>query len=601
MHTNGYTLNETGRKEKNLSFERYYQTVFPWGESEYGEYGEFEEYLRSPLPICVRLCKNNQVVFDKCLHALHNLAQVNRSEDDGCHEKLAEEITWLVKSCSVEAPYAWQINATQKLLNTGNIKLLYNVLIEHIALGHITRQEVVSMLPVVFLDVQPQHAILDLCAAPGSKTTQMLEMLSRRTTPDSGYVIANDVSYKRLCVLMHQCCRWTQNAQHLIVTKHCAMSFPSNTRFDRILCDVPCSGDGTLRKSPDLWQRWKPADAHAMHKQQIAILKRALELLKPGGRMVYSTCSMNPIENEAVVLHCLNNSKRSFKVKSVSEFVPNMRCTPGLSNWKVMLNNGDWFSSIEEVPQDVKRHVLPSMFPVQNTHKSIQIENAVRILPHFQNTGGFFIAVIEDCNDMSDSTDMEPKRTKHSKKVDEPCFTTLTAQNRRIIQEKIGLKSNFPWDRLVQRREEGKRTNIFMLTHTGADLVRNTAQLNFQNVGVKALEVQHEPVEAVSVYQEIASFIVSYTSEERVVPMSAGELLALIEASSTPAKAATDQSVSPQLENQRDFFIATSHLSESSPVYIAFSWNRFLKCWRPKMSLEQRKEILKSLSLANAP
>lgn len=74
-----------------------------------------------------------------------------------------------------------------------------------------------------------------------------------------------------------------------------------NLYFDRILCDVPCSGDGTTRKNPGVWKTWKPADGIGLHPLQLRILSRAIQMLKPGGRLVYSTCSYNPIENEAVV------------------------------------------------------------------------------------------------------------------------------------------------------------------------------------------------------------------------------------------------------------------------------------------------------------
>ena len=67
-------------------------------------------------------------------------------------------------------------------------------------------------------------------------------------------------------------------------------------RYDRILCDVPCSGDGTLRKSPDKWQRWRAASGLAQHPVQLAILKRGLELLAVGGRLAYSTCSLDPLQ-----------------------------------------------------------------------------------------------------------------------------------------------------------------------------------------------------------------------------------------------------------------------------------------------------------------
>lgn len=71
--------------------------------------------------------------------------------------------------------------------------------------------------------------------------------------------------------------------------------------FDRILCDVPCSGDGTIRKAPDIWRRWTPGNGNGLHPLQLRIALHACQMLKIGGRLVYSTCTFNPVEDEAVV------------------------------------------------------------------------------------------------------------------------------------------------------------------------------------------------------------------------------------------------------------------------------------------------------------
>ena len=76
-------------------------------------------------------------------------------------------------------------------------------------------------------------------------------------------------------------------------------------KFDRILCDVPCSGDGTLRKNLSLWKNFNSHLGHATHPLQLDILTKAFKLLKKGGRLVYSTCTFNPLENEAVIATAL--------------------------------------------------------------------------------------------------------------------------------------------------------------------------------------------------------------------------------------------------------------------------------------------------------
>eukprot|EP00056_Hartaetosiga_gracilis_P010119 m.148523 g.148523 ORF g.148523 m.148523 type:complete len:173 (+) comp13258_c0_seq18:375-893(+) len=166
------------------------------------------------------------------------------------------------------------------------------------------------MIPVSFLDIQPGHYVLDMCASPGSKTSQVLDQLSSDPSIPNGFVVANDVDPKRGYILVRRCVAMSSVCDKLLVTQHKAQKFPytsstaeETTRgcYDRIVCDVPCCGDGTLRKSPDMWRRWHPGFAIGLHTLQIQIAMRGLSLLKVGGILTYSTCTFNPIEDEAVV------------------------------------------------------------------------------------------------------------------------------------------------------------------------------------------------------------------------------------------------------------------------------------------------------------
>ena len=106
--------------------------------------------------------------------------------------------------------------------------------------------------------------------------------------------------------------------------------------FDRVLCDVPCSGDGTLRKNPAIWQKWSTSSALSLHPLQLIIAQRGVQLLKAGGLMVYSTCSMSPYEDEAVIAELLRQYKGQLELVDAREFVPVFRARPGMSNWHVM-------------------------------------------------------------------------------------------------------------------------------------------------------------------------------------------------------------------------------------------------------------------------
>lgn len=146
-----------------------------------------------------------------------------------------------------------------------------------------------------------------MCASPGSKSAQLVEMISGGEKEPTGFVVANDADIKRAYMLVHQLLR--VGMDHTIVTNHMGQDFPGlwmeNTLhkcqvFDRVLCDVPCSGDGTLRKNPELWKSWHIGNSLTLHDIQVQIASRAAALLKINAIMVYSTCSMNPVENEAV-------------------------------------------------------------------------------------------------------------------------------------------------------------------------------------------------------------------------------------------------------------------------------------------------------------
>ncbi|XP_003390635.2 PREDICTED: tRNA (cytosine(34)-C(5))-methyltransferase-like, partial [Amphimedon queenslandica] len=249
-------------------------------------------------------------------------------------------------------------------------------LMEHLSQGNISRQEAVSMIPPLLLGVEPRHFVLDMCAAPGSKTSQLIESLHYQDTLESsipsGIVIANDADNSRCYTLVHQAKRL--NSPCLIITNNDATQFPvlyyNNVdgkrvplQYDRVLCDVPCSGDGTMRKNPTIWRSWNPNTPLSLHRLQLRLLMRGLELLKPGGRLVYSTCSMNPIEDEAVIAGALKLCNGSVELVDTSSLLPGLKRTNGVNTWKVLTKNGEWISSYKETPSNLLHTVHSSMFP----------------------------------------------------------------------------------------------------------------------------------------------------------------------------------------------------------------------------------------------
>ena len=249
----------------------------------------------------------------------------------------------LAAGCTTLAKLPFLPNAYQLSLDRATIRKnpaltkLHEWLKHTVGAGDITRQETVSMIPPVLLQVQPDEDVLDMCAAPGSKTTQLLEHM----TGGTGVLVANDSNAKRAYMLVHQLRRVLSNHPVALVTACPAQFFPSRlTQFDKILCDVPCSGDGTTRKNIGVWKSWSSAGSVSLHALQVAIAcKGAAELLRVGGTMCYSTCSFNPIENEAVVAEILRQGKGALELveNTAAGLLGDFRTRPGLNEWKVLV------------------------------------------------------------------------------------------------------------------------------------------------------------------------------------------------------------------------------------------------------------------------
>uniref|UniRef100_A0A1I8FM35 tRNA (cytosine(34)-C(5))-methyltransferase n=1 Tax=Macrostomum lignano TaxID=282301 RepID=A0A1I8FM35_9PLAT len=298
---------------------------------------------------------------------------------------------------------AYQLHTNRLAIRKINeLQRLHSFLVTETETGHITRQEAVSMVPPLVLDVRSSHRVLDMCAAPGSKTGQMPRAAApwRRQRgwtelwrAADGLIVANDVDQRRAYMMVHQLKR-LQSPCFVRVPPAPPGADGPPLLFDRVLADVPCSGDGTARKNPGVWRRWKPGHANNLHLTQAKILKRGLELLAVGGRLVYSTCSLNPVENEAVVGKLLLETEGSVELVDVRRLLPGFKSLPGLSSWKVMGANGTLFEKYSDVPVGRDHAYLrPSFF--DEGYKDLPMERCMRVLPHLQDTGGFFVAALE--------------------------------------------------------------------------------------------------------------------------------------------------------------------------------------------------------------
>ncbi|KAK6923360.1 SAM-dependent methyltransferase RsmB/NOP2-type [Dillenia turbinata] len=451
---------------QNHAFDEYYKEQGIVGAE---EWDAFIASLRKPLPSAFRINSSSQFSTDLRLQLENDFMNSLQAEvADGIEAEPIRPLPWYPGNL------AWQSNFSRmQLRKNQTLERFHEFLKLENEIGNITRQEAVSMVPPLFLDVHPEHFIIDMCAAPGSKTFQLLEIIHQSSEPGllpGGMVVANDVDVQRGNLLIHQTKRMC--TANLIVTNHEAQHFPScrlnknscsvsemgetgpsisELQFDRVLCDVPCSGDGTLRKAPDIWRKWQSTISdmdtyplfknvgmgNGLHGLQVQIAMRGMALLKVGGRMVYSTCSMNPVENEAVVAEILRRCGGSVELVDVSNELPLLKRRPGLAQWKVC-DKSSWFASYKDVPESKRASIVPSMFPSgkSDTHSALNdqgstgseescesakngdsendinstdsippasvaeeeissfpLQHCVRIVPHDQNSGAFFIAV----------------------------------------------------------------------------------------------------------------------------------------------------------------------------------------------------------------
>ena len=292
--------------------------------------------------------------------------------------------------------------------------------------GRLTRQEAVSMLPVLALDPKPGEYILDLCASPGSKTSQIAEHLN-----DSGVVVANEIVRGRVNLLVSNMQRHRSRSN--IIVNHDARHFPKVPEFgyDRILVDAPCTGSGTTRKNPHVWSRWKPSGGRSMQKLQIDILSRATKLVKSGGRVVYSTCSLDPIENEAVVAEVLRNDP-SLKLISAHDLIPKLPASEGMTQWPVLSDE----CSIVQNEQEEDNFLSPSEKEIIDA-----LPLCMRVWNDESTAGGFFLAVIEKKSSVETESNSQVNRelTEEEAPVDnEDVPQPISSETRTILEEELG-------------------------------------------------------------------------------------------------------------------------------------------------------------------
>jgi 16S rRNA (cytosine967-C5)-methyltransferase len=175
-------------------------------------------------------------------------------------------------------------------------------------------QDPSTLLAVPELDPQPGEAILDLCAAPGGKTTFIAQLLR-----NEGRIVAQDLSVERLKLVQENCTRLGVTCVEVRSPESGVQS--PKTQFDKVLVDAPCSNTGVMRRRADLRWRIRPEEIERLRLAQLDLVRQAALALRPGGKLVYSTCSLEPEENAGVIELFLNEHS-NFKIDGARELTP---------------------------------------------------------------------------------------------------------------------------------------------------------------------------------------------------------------------------------------------------------------------------------------
>lgn len=246
-----------------------------------------------------------------------------------------KKVSWL--------PYGYEVIKSPKKPSLG-------ATLEYLK-GYYYIQGLASMIPAHVLSPSPNDLVLDMAAAPGGKTTQLSQIMENK-----GKIVAVEKSRKRIRALQSNVNR--MGAMNVLIIKSNVMSLiKSSLKFDKILLDAPCSGEGLIPIDQTRKTKTTLSDLKNFLLNQLALLNTAYDLLKDGGKLVYSTCSIAPEENEVVV---------NFAIESLNMTTQKINGFPGDEG--LLTFRGIEFSE--------------------------EVRNCLRLYPHKHNTEGFFICLL---------------------------------------------------------------------------------------------------------------------------------------------------------------------------------------------------------------
>jgi NOL1/NOP2/sun family putative RNA methylase len=305
----------------------------------------FQEYIQELLPDE----QDRKKFFEFCEKPTRNVIRCNTLKIAPEELKTRLEKKWKIFQAYKDYPEIFVISNDLKPGELGKT-------IEH-QLGLYYVQELSSMTPPIALSPAKDESVLDLCAAPGSKTTQISNIMQ-----NSGFLLANDPDIRRLKALssnLDRCGCMNTIISRMNGSVLCERLASRNILFDKILVDAPCSGEGVIRSDPKILETFNPKVIKKISSLQKKLIASALKCLKLHGILVYSTCTFEPQENEEVIQFALDN----FPVQ-VQEFELPLKTRQGILKW-------------------------------QDKTFNKEIEKCKRLWPQDNDTEGFFVAKLK--------------------------------------------------------------------------------------------------------------------------------------------------------------------------------------------------------------
>ncbi len=339
-------------------------------------------------------------------------------------------------------------------------------------------QEPSAMAPATFLPVESHDKVLDLCAAPGGKSTELAAKLD-----STGVLVTNDISGSRAKALLKNI--ELSGVKNAIVTNEAPFELAKHFEgfFDKILVDAPCSGEGMFRKDPAIIKNWEQYGVEYYSKLQREIITYAAKMLKPGGYMLYSTCTFSPEEDEGTLRYLMENEE-GFTVEKIDYDFGDC-------------GHVDWLKFVEE-------------YKDKDNSPYECIKNARRLWPHKINGEGHFVALLKKSEDVASGyPQIQTVRKSYAKDLPDEFMEFIKH-----------IDIDFDINRFIVNKERIYYIPEFMLDVKGIKVLRNGLLMG------EIKKNRFEPSQALACalkMQEYDNVINFHVDDERVIRYLKGE------------------------------------------------------------------------------